>query len=423
MCYDTFKQGARAPPIHGEEFPFAGRKIHRHRPDGIRWVAVRQKGEITMKKQIIAGGIVVIALCAMVLPKILNKKQFADPVADPVVEVTTPGRGDIRLTSSLIGQVEPEEVVYVYPKASGDVTEVPIKAGERVEAGQLLCVIDTRQIESAKSNLDSAQLTLRQAKEELGRQSVLYAAGGISEQAYRQYQNNVEAAQITYENAKTNYDNQVSYSQITAPISGMVEVCNVEPFDTVAQNNLLCVISGQGARIVSFDASERIRNFLSEGDPITVEKNGETFDGTIYEVSTMADSDTGLFQVKARLREDTDETKLPTGSSVKLYVTSEHADDVLLVPVNSVYYDGGLSYVYTYDRESGTLHKVQVEAGLYDSQWIEVRSGLDGTEEVLTTWTSELYEGTHVRIKGETDAQETAAEIPDPEMTSAGQQM
>lgn len=136
-----------------------------------------------MKKRIIAGGIVVIALCAMVLPKILNKKQFADPVADPVVEITTPGRGDIRLTSSLIGQVEPEEVVYVYPKASGDVTEVPIKAGEQVEAGQLLCVIDTRQIESAKSNLDSAQLALRQAKEELGRQSILYAAGGISEQA------------------------------------------------------------------------------------------------------------------------------------------------------------------------------------------------------------------------------------------------
>lgn len=380
-----------------------------------------------MKKRVIAGGIVIIALCAMVLPKILNKKQFAGAVPDPVVEITTPRRGDISLTSGLIGEVEPEEVVYVYPKVSGDITEVYIKAGELVEAGQLLCVIDTRQIENAKSTLDSAELTLRQAKEELSRQSVLYAGGGISEQAYRQYQDSVEAAQISYQNAKTNYENQVSYSRITAPISGIVEACNIETFDTVGQSNLLCVISGQGAKTVSFSASERIRNYLSEGDQITVEKNGETFYGTIYEVSTMADSATGLFQVKARMNEDTEEAKLPTGSMVKLYVTSERVSDVLQIPVDSVYYDGGLSYVYTYDRESSTLHKVQIEVGLYDSEWIEVSSGLDGTEAILTTWSSELYEGTRVRIKGGTGeegiaVEETAEETPETEMTSAGEQ-
>jgi len=354
-----------------------------------------------MKKTIITGGVVLIALCAMVFPKLLSKKPFADGVPEPVVEIANVQRGDISLTSGLIGEVEPEEVVYIYPKAAGDVTEVHIKAGELVEAGQLLCVIDTRQIENAKSTLDSAELALRQAKEELERQSVLYAGGGISEQAYRQYQDSVEAAQISCENARTNYENQVSYSQITAPISGIVEACNIETYDTVSQNNLLCVISGQGARTVSFSASERIRNYLSEGDQITVEKNGEIFYGTIYEVSTMADSGTGLFQVKARMNEETDDTKLPTGSMVKLYVTSEHVSDMLQVPVDSVYYDGGLSYVYTYDRENGTLHKVQVETGLYDSEWIEVSSGLEGTEEVVTTWSSELYEGTRVRIKGQ----------------------
>lgn len=352
-----------------------------------------------MKKNVLIGGIAAVALCAVVLPKLFQKKPFADAVAAPIVEITTPQQGDIRLTTGLIGEIEPEDVVYIYPKASGDVTEVFVKSGEYVEEGQLLCVVDTRQVDSAKSALDSAELSLRQANEELNRQSVLYSGGGISEQAYQQYQDQAEAAQISYQNAKTNYDNQVSYSQITAPIDGMVELCNVEAFDTIAQNDLICVISGQGAKTVSFSVSERIREYLKEGDSIEVEKNGVLYEGIIYEVSTMADSATGLFAVKARISTDTENTKLSTGSMVKLYVVSECVEDVMQVPVDCVYYDGGLAYVYTYDRETSALHKVQVEVGLYDTDWIEVISGLEGTEEVLTTWTSELKEGTIVRIK------------------------
>lgn len=93
-------------------------------------------------------------------------------------------------------------------------------------------------------------------------------------------------------------------------------------------------------------------------------------------------------------------TRLPTGSMVKLYVTSEQAEQVMTVPVDSVYYDGGLSYVYIYDPEESVLHKQEVEVGLYDSDWIEIKSGLSMSDQVLTTWTSELYEGTKVRLKG-----------------------
>lgn len=351
-----------------------------------------------MKKKIIIGIAALAALSALILPKVLRREPFAEGVADPIVEVTQPEVRDIRLTTGLVGEVEPEDVVYVYPKASGEVTEVKVKAGEGVEKGQLLCVVDTKQIESAKSSLDSAQLSLKQAQEELARQSVLYSGGGISQQVYEQYQDQVKAAQIAYDSAKVNYDNQVSYSQIKAPISGMVELCNIQVYDSISQNDLLCVIAGQGAKVVSFSVTERIRNYLEEGDLIVVEKDGENFEGQIIEVSFMADSNTGLFQVKARLDEALDETKLPTGSMVKLYVTSEHADQVLTVPVDSVYYDGGLAYVYTCDREELSLHKVQV--GLYDSDWIEIKSGLGTEDHVLTTWSSELYEGTKVRIKG-----------------------
>lgn len=351
-------------------------------------------------RNIAVAGVAAAAIAALLVTRLMNREPFAEGVADPIVEITQPELRDIRISTGLVGKVEPEDVVYIYPKASGEVTEVSVKAGEVVQQGQLLCVIDTKQIESAKSSLDSAELNLKQAKDELARQEILYAGGGISQQAYEQYQNNVQSAQIAYDNAKVNYDNQVSYSRIQAPISGIVEVCNAEVYDQVSQNDLICVISGQGAKVVSFSVTERIRDDLKEGDQIVVEKDGEQYDGQITEVSFMADSDTGLFKVKATLDETLDKTGLPTGSMVKLYVTSEKAEQVMTIPVDSVYYDGGLSYVYTYDPEESVLHKKEVEVGLYDSDWIEIKSGLNMSDQVLTTWTSELYEGTKVRVKG-----------------------
>lgn len=353
-----------------------------------------------MKKGWIIGGVAVVALCLVVGKKLMTPKQFAQGVSDPVVVAENPEIRDIELTSGLVGSVEPEDVVYVYPKAGGDVTAVNVQAGDTVKAGQLLCVIDTKQVESAKSSLDSAQLALRQAQEELSRQQVLYAGGGISEQAYQQYQDQVQSAQIQYNNAKTNYDNQISYSQVTAPISGTVELCDVKVYDTVNSGNLLCVISGEGAKVVSFSVTERIRGNLNPGDQIRVEKDGNEYTGIIYEVSTMTDSTTGLFPVKARIDESLEDGSLPTGSSVKLYVVAQRSDQVLSVPLDSVYYEGGNSYVYTYDSSSSTLHKIQVETGLNNSDYIEIDSGLTTDDLVLTTWSSELSEGTKGALKG-----------------------
>ena len=192
---------------------------------------------------------------------------------------------------------------------------------------------------------------------------------------------------------------------MTAPISGTVELCDVKVYDTVNSGNLLCVISGEGAKVVSFSVTERIRGNLNPGDQIRVEKDGNEYTGIIYEVSTMTDSTTGLFPVKARIDESLEDGSLPTGSSVKLYVVAQRSDQVLSVPLDSVYYEGGNSYVYTYDSSSSTLHKIQVETGLNNSDYIEIDSGLTTDDLVLTTWSSELSEGTKVRLKGSAETQ------------------
>ena len=318
----------------------------------------------------------------------------ADHIA--TVNAEKPQTGSIEKTTGTSGTVEASDVVYVYAKASGDVTSVNVSAGQMVEAGQLLCTIDTEQVESAKNTMDSAAISLSEASGTRSRMQLLYEAGAISDQEWEQYQNAEKTAKLSYESAKLNYTKQVEYSSITSPISGKIETFDLDVYDHVNQQDTICVISGEGDKRVSFYVTERVIKNLSQGDGVTIEKNGSSYDGTITDVSAIAEEENGLFKVKAELPAA---DALSAGTAVRITVVSEKAEQVMTVPVDAVYYDGGVGQVYVY--ENGTVHKKEVEVGLYDSQLAEIKSGLSGDEMVISTWSSQLYEGSTVRLQGQ----------------------
>ena len=322
------------------------------------------------------------------------------------VSAEYPKSGDIKLETAVTGTVEPADVVYVYAQESGDVTSVQVKAGDVVEAGQVLLTIDTKQVESAKNSMDSAKISYDQAQSTLNRMQLLYAGGDISDQEYEEYQNQVKSARLQYESAKLNYENQVEYSTVTAPIAGKVESCDVEVFDNVNVSAQLCVISGEGEQRVSFSVTERVAKNLSVGDEIRIEKDGAEYRGFITEVSGMVDAATGMFKVKASM-DQADE--VPTGSTVKIYVVSEEVHDAMTVPVDAVYFDGGVGNVYVY--EDGTVHKKEVEVGIFDSELAEIKAGLTENDLVISTWSSELYEGSTVKLKDDSEGRGTDADM------------
>lgn len=324
--------------------------------------------------------------------------------AATVVRAAVPLSGDLELYTSLTGTVEAADVVYVYAKASGDVTAVKVKAGDVVEQGQVLCEIDTEQVDSAKNSMDSAAVKLSEAQSNLGRMQLLYSGGDISEQEYEQYTTAVESAKLQYESAKLNYDKQVEYSTVTAPIGGRIESCDVEVYDRVSQSGQLCVIAGQGGSRITFYVTQRMLENLREGDALEIVKNGTTQEGYISEISSMVDSDSGLFKVKAEM-ENTDEIAI--GSTVRINLVTERAENAMLVPVDAIYYSNSNAYVYLY--QDGKAKMNQVEVGLYDSESAEILSGLSADDVVVSTWSSNLYEGAVIRLQGD-DADRNPAE-------------
>lgn len=327
---------------------------------------------------------------------------MAQEASVTVVKAANPVTGDLSLSTGLTGTVEASDVVYVYAKASGDVTAVHVKAGDMVTAGQVLCEIDTDQVDSARNSLESAQVNLSQAQNNLSRMQLLYQGGDLSEQEYEQYTNAVKSAQLQYESARIAYDRQVEYSTVTAPISGRVESCEAEVYDRVNQSGQLCVISGEGESRITFFVTQRMMNQIREGDEVEISRNGKLYPGNISEISSMVDESSGLFKVKAELQ-DTEEIAI--GSTVKLNVVTERAQDVMLVPVDAIYYSGGDGYVYRY--EDGTAKMTPVEVGLYDSEYAEIRSGLSAADLVVSTWSSNLYEGAKIRLRDESEEDET----------------
>ena len=343
-----------------------------------------------------------IAVAAVLLMLSGKKKGQQGPMgmgqeaAATIVKAQKPSVGDISLTTGLTGTVEPSDVVYVYAKASGDVTSVLVKAGDMVEQGQVLCEIDTEQVETARNSMDSASVSLSEAQSNLSRMQILYASGDLSDQEYEQYSNKVKSARLQYESAKLAYDRQVEYSTVTAPISGKIENCDIEVHDRVSQSAQLCVIAGEGEKRVSFYVTERMMGNIAVGDRLDIQKDGTGYEAYISEISSMVDSDTGLFKVKAELKHA---DGIATGSTVKLNLVTEHTENAMMIPVDAVYYSGGDGYVYLY--QDGVAAMVPVEVGLYDAEHAEILSGLSADDLVVSTWSSNLYEGARIQLRTE----------------------
>lgn len=115
------------------------------------------------------------------------------------------------------------------------------------------------------------------------------------------------------------------------------------------------VVSGYRRKSLTVASRASSPEGLNIGDPVTVEKNGTDYSGAISEIGSMVDASTGLFKV-ATLG---DADGLASGTMVKVYVTAEKADNVMVVPADCVNYSNGDAYVYTYDAATSTAKRLR----------------------------------------------------------------
>lgn len=201
----------------------------------------------------------------------------------------------------------------------------------------------------------------------------------------------MEQAEVGLENAKL----QLEYTKVKAPVSGVIKEKNVDVHDKTSPAEVAYVITNEAGLVATFYVTETNYKNLILGQKVTVEREGEEYEAEISELPKEMDSASNLFKIKASVK-NADEG-LMSGTSVKLYTTTSSVKNVVTVPVDCVYYDGGMPYVYVVDN--GIAKKAYVEIGLYDSENMEIKEGLTEDMQVITSWSAQLRDGLPVEVK------------------------
>ncbi len=250
----------------------------------------------------------------------------------------------------------------------------------------------------AKNNYTNAELGLKSAEDSLAQAQSSYdilvnqTIGENKESA----QNAVNSAQIALDSARKN----LSDAAVVSPISGTVLECNVTAGATLSTNAPFIIID-QSTVNVEVNVSEQIISALSidSSADISVSTLNNSFTGHVTELAPGANSD-GTYTVKINI--DNSDGKLKSGMSAKVAFDKEISTNAMVLPRDAVLDEDGEYYVFVADGD--TAAKKAVEIGVDGGSEIEVTSGIEPSDLVITKGQTYLTDGAPlnvVKINGE----------------------
>ena len=362
---------------------------------------MKKSGKIVIAVVIVAAG-------ALIASRFLKKPAQVEEETRPTVSISHAENRTVTTTTEVIGTLEPAEEVEVMPKMSGEILSVNFEVGDRVQKDQVLITIDSDALDSLKIQADSAKISMDDAQRALARTQALFTTGAVSQQDLESAQSAASSTRLAYENAMTQLNLQKSYTEVKAPISGVIEAKNVDPHDQASVAASIATISGDSGTSITFGVPESVMRNLKTGDSVEIEKNSAELTGTVTEISSKISS-SGLYECKASVgavQPEADGTvpsvDLSSGAKATVTVISEQAADALTVPLSAVSYNDGNPYVYVLEDHKAV--KKNLTTGIYDTDYIVVTDGLTPEDDLIVTWSNEIYDGAEVLTEEEAAA-------------------
>ncbi len=222
----------------------------------------------------------------------------------------------------------------------------------------------------------------------------------------------VETASVGVQSAEL----ALSYYTVTAPVSGVIESKNVDVNGMAAQGSPAYTIVNNDSMTVTFYVSEDVKNTLTVGQKIILERNSNTYEAAITEIGSSVNAQTGLFEIKGCVAADGAE--LPGGVSVKITADTYTAENVMIIPYDAVYYENEGAYVYC--AVDGRAKKTPIVTGIFDENSIVVTEGLSLGDSLITSWSPQLTDGVLLDVAEEEpeDASEAGSDAAESEAGS-----
>jgi membrane fusion protein, multidrug efflux system len=356
--------------------------------------------------------LIVLALVALVIVHLLNRSKPARGAPPQVVTVAAATLGSMPETLSELGTVTPTATVTVLPQLSGYLTAVGYREGQDVEKGQFLAQIDPRQYEidkqQAEAQLAKDRASLAQARSDLARYQQLNEHKSIAEQTFVDQQFLVQQDEAAVKSDLANiaqYDLDLAYCHITAPVAGRVGLRLVDPgnYVTASSSPGIVVITTMKPTTVQFtvpqDQLASVLQRMNAGAnlPVTAyssDNSKQVASGMLYAVSNQMATATGTVTLRATFPND-DEALFPNEFvNVKLLVDT--LQNAVLVPTPAVQTGAPGDYVYLVNADhTVSVHKVKL--GPSDGKNTVIASGLQAGDVVVTDGTDRLSDGAKIQ--------------------------
>ena len=336
----------------------------------------------------------------------------------PVV-VSTAQRGDLPVYFNGLGTVTAFNTVTVRSRVDGQLVSVAFKEGQFVHQGDLLAQIDPRpfqvQLEQALGQLAKDQAQRKDAEVNFERYKLLFKEGVIPQQQLDtqgalvgQVDGAITSDQSQIDNAKL----QLTYSRITAPISGriglrLVDVGNI--VHATDANGLLVITQLQPISVIFSlpqDQLPQVNAKLHSGVQLAVDaydrdNTAKIASGKLETIDNQIDLTTGTYKLKSMFT-NADNALFPNQFvNVHLLVDTKH--NLTIVPAAAIQRGPQGTYVYAADTDNTAKIRIVTIAQTTGDN-VGLSAGLNSGDRVVIDGLDKLQDGTKINPSPSTGA-------------------
>ena len=309
-----------------------------------------------------------------------------------LVAITSVSKQNFVHAIEVQGKVDGDENISYTSKVPGSVMRINVKAGQRVSVGQVLVELDSKaqkaQLESMKKQFELVN-TLYEKRKALWDQKV------GSEIEFLQAKSNKESLEKQIAAMKESID---MYT-IKADFAGEVDLVNIKVGQMVAPGVPCVTVVNPDALKVKADISESNLSKLKTGNRAEIFFNdlNKSTTATVSHVSRTIDPMTRTFKVEIKLPNDAD---LHPNMVTTLKIFDYEKSSAIVVPVNSIQQIDGEQVVFVALKEGNRLlaKKVSVQVGQSYNGMAEILSGLNESDQLISTGFQDLVDGQTLKL-------------------------
>lgn len=331
-------------------------------------------------------------------------KAARETRAPLAVRVDTVQMRSIPRSIEAVGSLQCAREAVLSGKVMGTVTDIRKSAGEAVKRGEILLVIDSRdvagQIAQAKGALAQAQAAVALAEANFRRFDGLSRRGSASQlecdQARYQYET-AKGAVVQAEGAVATAESYRAYADIPAPFDGRVVDRLCEIGDMAAPGRPLIKVEDPSSIRLHVTVPEGEAGAVHPGATARVEVpslQGRTLEGRIAEVVPASDRATHSILVKIDLPMD---AALRSGLYARARFEVESRPTIRVARA-SVIHRGGMAGVFVAEGEHATFRIVETGDST-EGDSLDVLSGLREGDRILISPSADLEEGTPIEVR------------------------